>query len=98
MGQRRSRDEPARSRSSSFCIWTMRELRTPGGRGMRSPSEATVAVKFWGVRGSIASDGEEITGTGGNTACVEMRCGPHLLLFDAGTGLRKAGRALAGEG
>lgn len=65
---------------------------------MSSPDEAVVAVKFWGVRGSIASDGEEIMVAGGNTACVEVRCGPHLLLFDAGTGLRKAGLALAGEG
>lgn len=62
------------------------------------PHEAAVAVKFWGVRGSIASDGEEIMDAGGNTACVEVRCGPHLLLFDAGTGLRKAGLALAQEG
>ena len=60
--------------------------------------ETNVLVKFWGVRGSIASDGEEIMATGGNTACVEIRCGSQLLLFDAGTGLRKAGLALAGEG
>lgn len=59
---------------------------------------APVSVKFWGVRGSIATDGEEVMTTGGNTACVEIRCGPHLLLFDAGTGLRKAGQSLAGEG
>ncbi|MGE0239344.1 MAG: MBL fold metallo-hydrolase [Parvibaculaceae bacterium] len=65
---------------------------------MPSPDEAKVSVKFWGVRGSIAGDGEEITGTGGNTACVEIRCGSHLLLFDAGTGLRKAGRTLVREG
>ncbi|MGE0004682.1 MAG: MBL fold metallo-hydrolase [Parvibaculaceae bacterium] len=65
---------------------------------MQAPDGAEVVVKFWGVRGSIASDGEEITRTGGNTACVEIRCGRHPLLFDAGTGLRKAGRALAGDG
>jgi len=65
---------------------------------MPPQDETTVFVKFWGVRGSIATDGEEIMATGGNTACVEIRCGSHLLLFDAGTGLRKAGRSLAGEG
>jgi phosphoribosyl 1,2-cyclic phosphodiesterase len=37
-------------------------------------------------------------GTGGDTACVEMRCGPHVLLFDAGSGIRRAGQALAEEG
>jgi phosphoribosyl 1,2-cyclic phosphodiesterase len=31
---------------------------------------------------------------GGNTICIEMRCGKHTLLFDAGSGLRPAGKAL----
>jgi phosphoribosyl 1,2-cyclic phosphodiesterase len=31
---------------------------------------------------------------GGNTACVEVRCGDHLLIFDGGTGLRALGNAL----
>jgi phosphoribosyl 1,2-cyclic phosphodiesterase len=31
---------------------------------------------------------------GGNTACVEVRCGDRLLIFDAGTGLRLLGNAL----
>lgn len=65
---------------------------------MPPPDETEVLVKFWGVRGSIATGDKEIMATGGNTACVEIRCGSHLLLFDAGTGLRKAGLALAGEG
>ena len=63
---------------------------------MPPQDETPVSVKFWGVRGSIATDGEEVMATGGNTACVEIRCGPHLLLFDAGTGLRKAGRNFVG--
>jgi phosphoribosyl 1,2-cyclic phosphodiesterase len=65
---------------------------------MQSSDETAVSVKFWGVRGSIATAGEEVRAAGGNTACVEIRCGPHLLLFDAGTGLRRAGLALAKEG
>jgi len=32
---------------------------------------------------------------GGNTACVEVRCGERLLVFDAGTGLRLLGNSLA---
>jgi phosphoribosyl 1,2-cyclic phosphodiesterase len=31
---------------------------------------------------------------GGNTACVEVRCGDRLLIFDAGTGLRALGSSL----
>jgi phosphoribosyl 1,2-cyclic phosphodiesterase len=62
------------------------------------PQNKAVSVKFWGVRGSIPTAGAEVLTTGGNTACVEIRCGPQILLFDAGTGLRKAGLALAKEG
>jgi phosphoribosyl 1,2-cyclic phosphodiesterase len=51
-------------------------------------------VRFWGVRGSIACPGEATARYGGNTACVEMRCGDRLLIFDAGTGLRLLGNAL----
>ena len=51
-------------------------------------------VRFWGVRGSIPVCGPEFLRFGGNTACVEMRCGRHTLLFDAGSGLRSAGKAL----
>jgi phosphoribosyl 1,2-cyclic phosphodiesterase len=35
---------------------------------------------------------------GGNTLCVELRCGPHLLILDAGSGLREFGGALAASG
>jgi len=35
---------------------------------------------------------------GGNTSCVEMRCGERLLIFDAGSGLREFGRELAKGG
>lgn len=35
---------------------------------------------------------------GGNTSCLEVRCGKELLIFDAGTGLRPLGKKLAQEG
>jgi phosphoribosyl 1,2-cyclic phosphodiesterase len=56
--------------------------------------EDVFRVKFWGVRGSIPVSGPELLRYGGNTACIEMRCGGHTLLFDAGTGVRPAGEAL----
>jgi phosphoribosyl 1,2-cyclic phosphodiesterase len=52
-------------------------------------------VRFWGVRGSIACPGPNTVRYGGNTSCLEVRCGPHLLIFDAGTGLRPLGTTLA---
>ena len=54
-------------------------------------------VKFWGTRGSIATPGPETTIYGGNTSCVELRCGSDILIFDAGTGIRPLGLALMGE-
>ena len=51
-------------------------------------------VRFWGVRGSIACPGEEHRRYGGNTSCLEVRCGDRLLIFDAGTGLRLLGNQL----
>jgi phosphoribosyl 1,2-cyclic phosphodiesterase len=32
---------------------------------------------------------------GGNTLCVELQCGPHLVILDAGSGMREFGTALA---
>jgi len=54
-------------------------------------------IKFWGVRGSIAAPGAETVRYGGNTTCVEIRCGPDLIILDAGTGLRKFGQSLLKE-
>ena len=60
-------------------------------------SEAMV-VRFWGVRGSIASPGVGTLKTGGNTACVEVSFAGETVIFDLGTGLRPLGVALARKG
>ncbi len=54
-------------------------------------------VRFWGVRGSIASPGSDTCRYGGNTACLEVRCGGARLVFDAGTGLRGLDGVLRAE-
>jgi phosphoribosyl 1,2-cyclic phosphodiesterase/CheY-like chemotaxis protein len=54
-------------------------------------------VKFWGTRGSIATPGPETIRYGGNTACVEVRCGDDIIIFDCGTGIRELGISLAKE-
>ena len=56
-----------------------------------------VAVRFWGVRGSIPSPGPETVAYGGNTSCVELRSGNEVLVLDAGSGIRRLGLALAPE-
>lgn len=55
-------------------------------------------VRFWGVRGSIACAGREFDIFGGNTPCVEMQIGDHLLIFDAGAGARCLGADLVRRG
>jgi phosphoribosyl 1,2-cyclic phosphodiesterase len=54
----------------------------------------TMELRFWGVRGSIASPGPDTALVGGNTSCVEVRCGDERLVLDAGTGLRALGNEL----
>ncbi|MVA22839.1 MBL fold metallo-hydrolase [Agrobacterium vitis] len=54
-------------------------------------------VKFWGVRGSIPVCGAEFDVYGGNTPCIEVRCGEHRLIFDAGSGIRQAGLDMMGD-
>jgi phosphoribosyl 1,2-cyclic phosphodiesterase len=51
-------------------------------------------VRFWGVRGSIACPGKDTNRYGGNTPCVEVRCGDRILIFDGGTGIRPLGNSL----
>jgi phosphoribosyl 1,2-cyclic phosphodiesterase len=63
-----------------------------------SPGAAALSVRFWGVRGSIACPGPSTSRYGGNTPCVEIRCGKHTLIFDAGTGIRMLGNALVEHG
>jgi len=52
------------------------------------------SLRFWGVRGSIACSGARTVRYGGNTSCIEVRCGERLLIFDGGTGLRYLGQTL----
>lgn len=72
----------------------------PGGGERRADGTGRppFTVRFWGTRGSIACAGPETLRYGGNTSCVEVMCGGRRLIFDAGTGLRKLGGAMAGEG
>ncbi|MBI3110706.1 MAG: MBL fold metallo-hydrolase [Ignavibacteriales bacterium] len=54
-------------------------------------------VRFWGTRGSIATPGASTMRYGGNTSCVEVRSNNHILVFDAGTGIRGLGNSLISE-
>ena len=56
-----------------------------------------VSVKFWGTRGSIPTPGPATQRYGGNTSCVEVRSGDHIIMLDCGTGAREMGLALSRE-
>lgn len=55
-----------------------------------------IRIKFWGVRGSIPSPGPDTIRYGGNTICLEARCGKanRLVIIDAGSGIRSLGNSL----
>jgi phosphoribosyl 1,2-cyclic phosphodiesterase len=54
----------------------------------------TPEVTFWGTRGSIPTSGPEFAASGGDTACVLIGLPDHVLILDAGTGIRRAGQSL----
>lgn len=54
----------------------------------------SMSVRFWGVRGGIASPGPETLRFGGNTSCLEIRAGEQIFVVDCGTGARDLGREL----
>lgn len=52
-------------------------------------------IRLWGTRGSCPSPGPGTVAFGGNTTCVEVRGDDgHLVILDAGTGIRELGRSL----
>jgi phosphoribosyl 1,2-cyclic phosphodiesterase len=55
-------------------------------------------VRFWGVRGSIASPGPNTVRYGGNTTCIEIRTDNNeLIIIDAGTGIFPLSQTLLAE-
>jgi len=66
--------------------------------GADALADPDMLVRFWGVRGSIACPGPKTVRYGGNTSCVEVRCGGKLFVFDGGSGLRLLGDTLLKAG
>ena len=51
-------------------------------------------VKFRGTRGSYPTPKANFLKYGGNTSCIEVNVGGHLIILDAGTGIIELGRDL----
>lgn len=58
-------------------------------------SGSSLKVKIWGARGSIAGSSPDYMKYGGNSSCVEVRCGSRVLVLDAGSGIRFLGNELS---
>lgn len=69
-----------------------------GPAAVKGGSNTSFNVRIWGARGSVPVSGSKFRRYGGNTACVEMRCGDHTLIFDAGSGIRPAGLSVLQSG
>ena len=52
---------------------------------------------FWGVRGGFPVPGKGTLEFGGNTTCLEVLAGSHLIIIDAGTGIINLGDRLAAQ-
>jgi len=59
--------------------------------------ERRFTVRFWGVRGTIPTPGPGTVRYGGNTPCIEVRCGNRLIILDSGSGIRELGVKLLKE-
>ena|ERR1051326_226695 len=69
----------------------------PRRRGVTISDPFRFELKFWGVRGSIATPQYEVLGFGGNTTCIQVRLPDGtILIIDGGTGLRNLGIDLIG--
>lgn len=53
-----------------------------------------MVITCWGTRGSIPAPAHNTSSYGGNTACITIDVGDKLLVIDAGTGIRNAGKAV----
>lgn len=61
-------------------------------------TKALFELRIWGARGSLPIASRTCSRFGGNTITFELRCGQHVLFFDAGSGFPLAGKALQAEG
>ncbi len=64
---------------------------------MTQNTQSEFRVKFWGTRGSLATPDNQCGKVGGNTVCVEVECGGHTIICDAGTGIRLLGGKIIAE-
>ncbi|MDR8392676.1 MBL fold metallo-hydrolase [Aliifodinibius sp. S!AR15-10] len=98
----RSQNDSAHQVSEELKSLAYVSLLEPGFGGKEVHSlldrllKPSVAIKFWGVRGSTPCANKENIFYGGNTTCVqvELPFTDELLILDSGTGIRNLGNYL----
>ena len=58
---------------------------------------SSFTATIWGARGGRPVPGRGTSQFGGNTTCLEVRAGPHLIVVDAGTGIIGLGAKLTAQ-
>ena len=61
---------------------------------MVETNNKNIEITFWGTRGTLPVSGKPFARTGGSTNCIEVTCGDHTIIIDAGTGIRELGSKL----
>jgi phosphoribosyl 1,2-cyclic phosphodiesterase len=69
-------------------------LKTASKAKKTASGRSHFTIRFRGVRGSHPVPGPDTVRVGGNTSCVEVQAGEHLIIFDAGTGIISLGNDL----
>ncbi len=64
---------------------------------MPETDKQSFSVTFWGVRGGYPKPGVTTNQFGGNTTCLEICAGRHLISIDAGTGIIGLGEKLVAQ-
>jgi CheY-like chemotaxis protein/phosphoribosyl 1,2-cyclic phosphodiesterase len=91
------RDQALRAGARSFFTKPLKP-RTFASR-LLELLEDSAEIGFWGVRGTMPATGEGTLRYGGDTSCVTVsRPGRRLVVFDAGSGIRKLGASLMASG
>ncbi len=67
-------------------------------RHQKGRAGVSLALRFWGVRGSIACPSSSHVRYGGNTSCLEVEAGDTTIILDAGTGIRSLGHSIRDRG
>ena len=77
--------------------WRLEDTLPDYRRAARPFEGRKFRARFWGVRGTHPAALVAGTRYGGNTTCLEIRYGRHILIIDAGSGIVALGDELARE-